>query len=80
MEEDGDDKSENGRNYRSEIPQDMAKLIQTEIAKCFNQYNQKNQGGGASTDVNMVQGGKNKQTPFEGHYAFTVVPSMTRQG
>lgn len=57
----------------------MAKLIQSEIAKCFSQFTQKNQGGGSSMDVNMVQGGKDKQTPFEGHYAFTVVPSMTRQ-
>lgn len=28
----------------------------------------------------MVHNEKDKQTPFEGHYAFTLVPSMTREG
>lgn len=58
----------------------MAKLIQAKIAKCFSQMNQKDQIGNSSTGVNMIQGGKDKQTPFEGHYAFTVVPSMEKQG
>lgn len=81
MEKEGEDRSESGRPYGSgsELSQDVAKLIQSEIAKCFSQFAQKSQGGGTSTDVNMVQGGKDKQTPFEGHYAFSVVPSITRQ-
>lgn len=30
--------------------------------------------------MNMVHGETEKQTPFEGHYAFTVVPSMMKEG
>lgn len=35
---------------------------------------------GISTYINMVQGGKDKQTPFDGHYAFSILPSMAKTG
>lgn len=80
LEEDGDSRSENGRSYRPEIPFDMAKFIQSEVAKCIGQMNQRDQGNVSGSDVNMVQNASEKLTPFDGNYAFTVVPSMTNQG
>lgn len=31
-----------------------------------------------NTDINMVQGAKDKLTPFEGHYAFSILPNMAK--
>lgn len=37
-------------------------------------------GQGINTDINLVQGGKEKQTPFDGHYSFNILLSMVRTG
>lgn len=83
MEEESDNRSEGGRQYSGDMSPDITKIVQTELAKYLSQLNhsqlnQKDIGGGVTTELNMVQGNKEKLTPFEGHYAFTVIPSMVK--
>lgn len=58
---------------------DIGKLIQSELAKCMeNILHQQSAMSGQKNDVNMIQEGSKKQTSFDGHSNFNVLPSMEK--
>lgn len=56
----------------------MSKLIQSEIAKCMGNLLQHHTAGSSNSknDANLVHEQPQKQHPFDGHFAFTPMPSM----
>lgn len=78
VENDDDCSSPHGGMDHKESAVDMSKMIQSEIAKCFNNYMQQQSNGFAKGGVNMVHEQQGKQTPFEGHYAFSILSSMDK--
>lgn len=60
---------------------DMASLIQAEVAKCIgNLGNSGTFGSTSRSDVNLVHEGKGSGSRgfYDGHYAFSIVPSMVK--
>lgn len=56
---------------------DISKVIQAEIAKYVGSYFQQHNAT-TKTDVNLVHNTQVKDSPFEGHYAFSVLEEMER--
>lgn len=77
-ENEDDTTSSHGGLEQKETTSDMSKLIQTEIARCFNNYMQQQGNNYPKGDVNMVHEQLSKRTPFEGHYAFKILSSMEK--
>lgn len=72
--EDTRSRSDSGRVEGSEI----GKMIQAEIAKYMAQLPQKSQGTHVANDVNIVHQSEVNQSPFDVHYAFSVLSSMEK--
>lgn len=75
------DKGEGRQQSHNLSNTDMASIIQAEVAKCIG--NLGNSGGFTvhpKTDVNMVHGAKESNSGVftEGHYTFSIVPSMEK--
>lgn len=65
------------RTMQRENNPDMSKLIQAKIAKCVGQFlHQQPNPTSNKTDANMVQESAKRSSPFEGHFAFSILPSM----
>lgn len=55
----------------------MRKMIHRELMKCMGQFFQQQSGSHTTkNDANMIQDSAKRNTPFDGHYAFSVLPSM----
>lgn len=61
---------------RKDTPQDIGKFIQTEIAKCME--TQMHQQSGQKNAANMIQYNLKRNKPFDGHFAFNVLPNMKK--
>lgn len=58
-----------GKSNSGEINQDLGKMIQTELAKCFGNLMRKtNSIGNLATDVNMVEREESGTDHFDGHF------------
>lgn len=69
--------SESGRSSIEEGGHDIGEIIQQELAKCLgNLMGKGSSSGSMSTNVNMVQKEDEGEQGFDGHYAFSIMPSM----
>lgn len=68
----------NGNGTQKEGNQNMSKMIQSELIKCMEQFFQQQSAGGNNnkSDDNLVHESGKKPHHFNGHYAFSVLPSM----
>lgn len=78
IDNDGDTGSETSRSQTSDTSSEISRIIQFEIAKSMSNLMPKNNGACTSTNINMVHSEGTSSNPFDGHFAFSVVPSMDK--
>lgn len=77
-EDDTRSRLDSGRQYQGGDSPYISNIVLSEIAKCLGQLMQKLQTTTPSPVINMIHSKKQVVTPFDGHYAFSIVPSMTK--
>lgn len=66
----------NNPTEQKEHPSDMSKLIQSKFAKCMRSLLQQHSSASSSkNDANLVHDQPQRSHPFDGHFAFTAMPS-----
>lgn len=77
VDHDVDTGSEGDKSSAGERGQDIVIIIQQELSKCLGNLMGKGNGtGNQMNDVNMIKVEEDKNAEFDGHFAFSVVPSM----